>query len=181
MSKLHEFTEAWWTRLVKRDGVVEWLQRIYTAEISGGFRFMNLATEFTGDIREYDTLRNFALDEFKHAQMVATVLETIHVTPSFEHTLNRSERYWDAVNEGAVDRWCALAAGAYGKVLALNRFRVVSVHPDTPPNVKVLVDSILPDEARHAENLATFAGQRAMEAVRPFHRNGMKAFGLPVE
>ncbi len=177
---LHLFTEQWWDgKLADPVSLSEWLVRLREAEWGGAKRFQQIVDRWkpTGDaLAAYLKIID---DELRHKLLVEMVLASRSIAFS-DAPSNKPERYWEPVWQGVSSFETACAAGAYGEMLALNRFRVIHSHEDTPDDIRLLVGLILPDEKRHAKELHALAGDAAMNAVRPFHELGKQALGITV-
>ena len=174
MSKLHDFTYNWWTKLLANEKLNEWLKKLYWAEIGGAQRFIDISHKYNMDY----VLNEIIEDEYNHSELVKTLLSLKNIKIGDKSTI---ERYWDSVYLGVDDFKTACAAAAYGEMLARNRFKIILEHPDTPNDVRFLVALILPDEEEHAKILGQFAGKDAMNKIKPFHKNGMDALGIVYE
>lgn len=176
--KLHEKTRLWWERVLEAALEFEWLKRLHQAELEGSDRFRDIIRKWRPQhTADWTTILTIAIEEQGHALLVdAALLKRGYDAPR-KYPAGR-ERYWDAVYEGITDFPQACAVAAYGEVLALNRFRVLVAHPQTPPDIYRLAAEILPEEEEHARVLRGLAGKTAMDAMRPFHRRGMAALGL---
>ena len=175
--KLHVRTAEWWVKLLRENRLNAWLQRLHQAESGGAARFVKIVETWKpqGDARV--TFSSIIDDEIHHRDLVDVVLieRGIEIPgPAPE----ASERYWTHVWKGVDNFATACAAGTYGEMLALNRFRVILAHEQTPDDVRKLASWILPDEERHASELRRLAGKKAMDAIRPFHEAGKLALGL---
>ncbi len=175
--KLHQRTTDWWVRLLREGRLDAWLQRLHQAESGGAARFSKIAADWKPIGQAQVTLSDIIDDEIRHKDLVEVVLigRRIEVPAPARES---EERYWSQVWKGVTSFETACAAGTYGEMLALNRFRVIHGHADTPNDVHQLVARIEPDEARHAFELRRLAGKPAMDAMRPFHEAGKLALGL---
>lgn len=175
--RLHDYTKAWWERVLDEGRLDAWLKRLHQAETQGAERFQDLIERWKPEGEALDILFDITLDEVVHGGLVSINLDMREVEVPAGYP-SGPERYWDAVYAGVVDLETACAAAAFGEVLALNRFRVLIAHPRTPEDVRALAECILPDEERHARELRRLAGKRGMDRIRPCHRAGMAALGL---
>lgn len=178
---LHEFTEQWWeSKLADPAGLRKWLLRLREAERGGAMRFQGIVDRWKPSGDALEKYLAVIADERRHQLLVEMVLAD-RAIPFTAAPSDDPERYWDRVWKGVSSFETACAAGAFGEMLALNRFRVIHSHELTPPDVRLLVGLILPDEKRHARQLHELAGDAAMNAVRPFHQAGKAALGLAFE
>ncbi len=173
---LHQRTSDWLVALVQSGQIyTRWLRRLYWAEYGGAGRFRNIVEQYQLTGETHAVFEGIIADELRHKGLVEALLAAkgiaVPETPGLE-------RYWDPVWSGIASFQDACAAGAFGEMLARNRFDVIAKHPITPEDIRSLVQQILPDEERHARLLGELAGPEAMNRMRPYHKKGMAALGL---
>ncbi|WKZ28635.1 MAG: ferritin-like domain-containing protein [Patescibacteria group bacterium] len=176
MTKLHQRTSQWFETLVRTDSLYTgWLPSLYWAERGGALRFGEIVGRFQPRGYAFNSYAGIIADEFRHAGLVEHLLVEKGIpVPSAP----KPERYWGQIWPWIKSFEDACAAGAFGEMLARNRFRVIARHPLLPADFRPIVEQILPDEERHAELLGKLAGTDAMHRMRPHHMHGMAALGL---
>lgn len=173
--KLHDKTSAWWAARVRDRRENSFLLQLRQAEAGGADRFQSIVDRFhpTGEaLAHYEGIIS---DERRHQRLVEELLTARSVPFPSPPT---PERYWGKIWDKVTTFEEACAAGAFGEMLARNRFRVILHHPDTPEDIRALVAQILPDEECHARLLGAMAGDAAMNRMRSYHLEGMAALGL---
>lgn len=161
------FTNQWWKGVVADEAkLLKWLQKLQQTEIGGYDDYMSFLSLYKVDERTTKVFTNIAEDEKKHSGLIIDLLESIGSKAS---VIAMPSTYWDDMNGYICDVKSAAAVNYFGEALAAFRFELIEEHPDTPANVRELIQKVLPDEQFHRETLKRIAGDSILELYSTYH------------
>lgn len=181
-SPIVEFTKNWWSNLLKKeDKLNAWLIKLFFNEHIASLRFDNIIDKFNQEISEIDfkLFRNISKDEKHHASLLMVYLAAKNIY--LDNTLQLQSKYWPETEKYSTIFELACAVAAYAEVTALIRFRILVNDNQTPKDLKILFETILPDEERHAKILTELAGPKSMQEIRPYHEKGLTNLGIRIK
>lgn len=157
-------SEIWWNGIVNEpDRLLSWLVKQYNAEATAGERIRSFADTFSGSGSAASRiLHKVAEQEDDHAEWVSDLLFVRGVDAT---DLQRDERYWDKIMPPIVDFQDGSAMAALVERKGLERIRAITDSPETPHDVRVVFEKILPQEVFHERAFASLAGDHAMQAA----------------
>lgn len=167
------FTQVWWKGVCNDESrLIAWLRKLYATELGGYFDYQAIIDRFEPDTRTKTILINVAEDEKRHAGLICNLLEARGY--SVESSTPSSE-YWKTMNSHITDLKTACAANYYGEALASFRFAVILGMACTPPDVRELIATVLPDEQFHELTLKRLAGKEALAKFESIHKDAVSA------
>lgn len=166
------FTQEWWMRTTKDEQkMIAWLKKLYGTEVGGYDDYQAFLRRFTLDDRTTKIFTNIGEDELKHGGLIINLLD------SRGHKIEERppvSAYWTEMNERIHDLPTAAAVNYFGEALAAFRFEVILEMPNTPQDVKNLLDVVLPDEQFHRQTLRKIAGEDLIQQFQEYHDAAVK-------
>jgi rubrerythrin len=167
---------TWWEHMLTTPAAfTAWLQDQYHGEVTAAVRIRTFASTFASNKQHQAILEVIAGQEELHAQWVAELLVARGVTPK---VLDKVERYWDKALPGIADFVTGAAVASHAERMRLERIRVICQHSDSPDDVRLVFQKILPQEEFHERAFAQMAGAEALAATVDAHEQGLEALGL---
>ena len=167
---------TWWEHMLATPAAfTSWLQDQYHGEVTAAVRIRTFADKYATSKRHKSILEVIAGQEGQHAQWIVKLLTARGIAPQ---VLEKKERYWDETLPGINDFLTGAAVASHAERMRLERIRVICEHRDSPDDVRLVFQKILPQEEFHERAFAQMAGAEALDATKYAHERGLEALGL---
>ena len=177
---MKRITQDWWQSCLNdKEKLEHWLVSLYNNEKDAEDRFVDFANTYCKeDENAFNIFMIIAIQERKHAMMVDEILK-VRGIEKYEKS-SKNGRYWRNTLECVCDKNTAAAIGAYAESLSLGRMRVIIADKNTPEDIRLLFETIEPEEAYHAKSLEKIATKHGMSSVKDCHDKGLEELGLKI-
>jgi rubrerythrin len=170
-------SHEWWEQVKADPKKLElWLQKQYHGEVTAAARIRDFSVKFAEpDTRASRILNLIAGQEIDHANWVSGLLVARGIEPV---TMDKAERYWEQTLPQIGSFATGAAVAAHAEHMRLERIRVIAHDPETPDDIRIVFDRILPQEVFHERAFTSLAGPEAMQATVEAHLQGRQVIGL---
>lgn len=169
------FTRDWWKRcLADPEKLHAWLVKLRSVEVDGFIEHMAFMrnTSYMMSIREQAILTNIALDEKRHGLLLEALLFSRGACPPASPKCIST--YWNEVLSEAKTPSAYYAANYFGERLAAERFEIILDIPETPSDIREVLQAVLPDEIFHRETLKRLAKPEDLALYEAKHQAALQ-------